>query len=128
MRRYVMLLAFSLLTCSNSWSWITWSPIKDRVKLYWNVSNSAVDQLSTIFMLSYVLLAIPALYFIHKYKLKWSLVVGSVLNTLGCLIRVLGNVLVGSGQLGFILAFLGVTSLLLLTHPNAHTHTHIHRL
>lgn len=49
-RRYVILFAFSLLTCSNSWSWITWSPIKDEVKEYWNVKDAWIDQLSTLFM------------------------------------------------------------------------------
>ena len=43
MRRYVILLAFSLLTCSNSWSWITWSPIKEDVRSYWYVDFSNAD-------------------------------------------------------------------------------------
>ena len=53
------------------------------------------------------MLAVPALYLIHKYKLKWALVAGSCLNTLGCAIRVCGNVFIGSGRAGFGFAFLG---------------------
>ena len=58
-------------------------------------------------MVSYVVLAIPALYLIHMYKLKWALVVGSCLNTIGCIVRVCGNLFVGQGQGGFAFAFLG---------------------
>eukprot|EP00938_MAST-03A_sp_MAST-3A-sp1_P000336 g336.t1 len=58
-------------------------------------------------MVSYIVLAIPALYLIHMYKLKWALVVGSSLNTLGCIVRVCGNLFVGQGQGGFAFAFIG---------------------
>mmetsp|Transcript_1738 Transcript_1738/g.2597 ORF Transcript_1738/g.2597 Transcript_1738/m.2597 type:complete len:426 (+) Transcript_1738:463-1740(+) len=69
--------------------WITWSPISSNVaRNLWHVNESAVDQLSSVYMYVYILLSFPALYLLHsRFKLKRGLVVASCINLAGSVIR-----------------------------------------
>jgi FLVCR family feline leukemia virus subgroup C receptor-related protein len=85
--RYLILLSFSLLTLVNSWLWITWSPLEASLTELWGVSDDAVNQLSSVFMFSYVLFGLPGLYLLDKKGLKWGLRAGAVLTFLGACVR-----------------------------------------
>lgn len=89
--RWKVLCAFSLLTCMNSWMWITWSPIAPALISYWNVpSSSYVDGLSTVYMYVYIPLSFPALYGLHHYRFRIGVTVGAVLNFVGSILRYAG--------------------------------------
>ena len=89
--RWRVLGAFSLLTCMNSWMWITWSPIAPALTSYWNVpSSSYVNELSTVYMYVYIPLSFPALYGLHHYRFRIGVTVGAILNFLGSILRYVG--------------------------------------
>ena len=89
-RRWLVLLSFSLLTMSNSWMWITWSPIEAHVAALWNVTDVEIDALSTVFMYTYVPLSFPALWLLNRIGMRWGLVLGAAINTAGAAVRWLG--------------------------------------
>ena len=86
-KRWLVLASFSLLTLSNSWMWITWSPIETQVATYWNVTDTQVDGLSMVFMYLYIPLSFPALFLVQKIGMRRGLMFGAVLNTLGAWVR-----------------------------------------
>ena len=89
-QRWAVLMAFSLLSCINNWIWITWSPLAKEIASFWSVPTSSVDNLSAVFMYVYIPLSFPALHLLHKYKLRWGLLVGGSLNFVGSLVRFMG--------------------------------------
>ena len=89
---------------TNSWCWITWSPLEALVEEYWSVSAEAVNQLSTVFMLSYVLLGLPGLHALERLGLKKGLRLGAALTAAGAAVRFLGC---SGGRTGFVLAYAG---------------------
>lgn len=100
-----------------------WSPIEDDLTRYWNVSRFWVNALSTVFMYVYIVLALPGLFLLQKKGLRWSMIASSSLNTLGCLVRLLGNACTWcSGETRFASAYAGafvasVAQLLILSVP-----------
>lgn len=88
-QRHLILFAFSLLTFVNSWMWITWSPLTpDPLCDLWDVPSSSVDNLSSLYMYIYLIFSPFALYMLHRYGLRFGLIVGAMLNFIGSLIRV----------------------------------------
>lgn len=86
--RHLVLFSFAMLTISNSWIWITWSPIAKDMELLWGVTSSEVDALSMVFMYLYIPLSFPSLYLVNnKIGMRNGLVLGAVLNTFGALLR-----------------------------------------
>lgn len=59
MRRYIILLMFVILSASNAMQWIEYSIIAHIITHYYNVSYSAVDWTSMIYMTMYMLLIFP---------------------------------------------------------------------
>ena len=85
--RWLSLAAFCILTLNNSWMWITWSPIASDVALRWNVSLASVDALSSVFMWEYIPLSFPALWLLQKIGVRRGLLLGSLINFSGSVIR-----------------------------------------
>ncbi|KJH47503.1 hypothetical protein DICVIV_06390 [Dictyocaulus viviparus] len=59
-RRWAILVMFILLSASNGAQWIMYSVIAQIVADFYNVSFSAVDWTSMIYMATYIMLFIPA--------------------------------------------------------------------
>ena len=103
-RRWLILALFSLISMTNEVIWISLSSITSIVKEYYQVSYIAVNWLSMVYMLFYVFVLLSA-YVLTKQGLKFTIVVGTVLNGLGSCLR-----LIGSSRDGFVFAFLGNAS------------------
>ena len=86
-KRWIVLASFSLLTMTNSWMWITWSPIENAVAQRWNVTDSSVDGLSMVFMYLYIPLSFPALYLLQKIGMRNGLIIGAIINSIGAAVR-----------------------------------------
>ena len=102
--RWKVLFSFSLLTLSNSWLWITYSPIEAKVAELWDVSTSHINSLSTVFMFTYVLFGFPALWLLDRVGLRSGLLLGGFLNFIGSLLRVFGTL---PNLQGFIFSYIG---------------------
>lgn len=69
------------------------------------MSSESINQLSTVFMFSYVLLGIPFIYLLSICNLRKGLLAGAVLTFIGSLIRYLFAT--QSGVKGFAFAYVG---------------------
>ena len=103
-QRWVVLAIFSLISMTNEIIWISLSSITSIVKEYYGVSYVAVNWLSMIYMLFYVFV-IVATYVLNTYGLKFTIVIGAVLNGLGSCLR-----LTGTNRDKFVFTFLGNAS------------------
>lgn len=100
-RRWVVLAVFSLISMSNEVIWISLSSITSVVKEYYGVSYIAVNWLSMIYMLFYLFVFLAALALDRK-GLKFTIMIGAVLNGLGSCAR-----LIGTNRDGFAMVFVG---------------------
>ncbi|XP_065066205.1 uncharacterized MFS-type transporter C09D4.1-like [Rhopilema esculentum] len=102
-RRWVVLAVFSLVSMSNESIWISLSSITSIVRLYYRVDAITVNWLSMIYLVFLLLVALSS-YFLNKYGLRMTVIVGALLNALGSCFR-----LAGSGRTGFAFVFIGST-------------------
>ncbi|KAE9421679.1 hypothetical protein Angca_003144 [Angiostrongylus cantonensis] len=110
-RRWAILAMFILLSASNGAQWIIYSVIAQIVSEFYDVSFSAVDWTSMIYMATYIMLFIPAAYLLDRYGLRMSILMGAMGNAVGAWIRMLsarpdgfwitfiGQTIVGSSQM-----------------------------
>lgn len=90
-KRFFMLLLFMILSASNALQWVQYCIISDVVVSYYGVSNDAVNWTSMIYMLTYIVLIFPGSWFLDKYGLKTSILIGALGNCLGAWIKVAGT-------------------------------------
>ncbi|GMH59837.1 hypothetical protein TrST_g1606 [Triparma strigata] len=103
--RYLVLLSFSLLTLTSSWLWITFSPLTSLLSHHYSLPPSSINQLSTVFMFTYVLGGLPSIYICERLRLRRSLLIGGGLTTLGAGVRFFGAA--EEGVKGFVYAYIG---------------------
>jgi cyanate permease len=85
--RWVMLLAFMLAIAANQVLWITFAPITGEAAKYYGVPDLSIGLLSLIFMLVYVVVAIPASWAIDTFGLRKAVGFGAVLTGVFGLLR-----------------------------------------
>lgn len=103
-RRWLILAVFSLISMTNEIIWISLSSITSIVQEYYRVDSIAVNWLSMIYMLLYIFV-IASSFILDKYGLRFTIIVGGMLNAIGSCFRA-----IGANRDGFPLAFLGNTS------------------
>lgn len=90
-RRWLVVAAFAMVSFSNNWIWITWSPIATLVAAYWNVPISSVDTLSGIYMYVYLPGICVAMYLmVDVLGLSRAMWIASAMNATGAIIRFFG--------------------------------------
>lgn len=89
-KRWVILGVFSIFTFTNASAFVTYSPIVENAARYYHCSQSDVLWLANSWYISYVFLAIPALFF-FRWRLGFSLKLGTLLNAVGGWIRYVGD-------------------------------------
>eukprot|EP00834_Sanchytrium_tribonematis_P003964 NODE_174_length_14184_cov_0.583671.p2 type:complete len:465 gc:universal NODE_174_length_14184_cov_0.583671:2753-1359(-) len=88
--RWFQLFIFSLFTFSNATLWISFASIATISSNYYSVSLTAINWLSLIFMLVFIPLGFISTHFINHH-LRYSLLIGAILNCIGAWIRVLAG-------------------------------------
>ena len=86
--RWVVLAVFSILTCLNCIQWILFAPIENTVRNVIGCTRLQVDALSLVFMVTYAILAIPALRITDQFGLRGAMVTGAVTQAAGAWIRI----------------------------------------
>jgi len=85
--RWVVLVAFMLITAVNQLLWITFAPVtSDAVKFY-GVSDLSIGILSMSFMIVYIVVSIPASWVIDTYGIRVAVGIGAVLTAVFGLLR-----------------------------------------
>ncbi|CAH1102509.1 unnamed protein product [Psylliodes chrysocephalus] len=88
-RRWWIMFVFMYYAGINALQWIEYSSITAIVVKYYNVSTLAVDWTSTVFMVVYPILVIPASYLIDKKGVRLAVLVGCTGTFIGTAIKVL---------------------------------------
>ena len=85
--RWLVLAAFMLVTFINQASWITFAPITSEAARHYGTSDLVIGLLSMVFMIVYVLLAIPSAWVIDSRGFRLAVSVGALLTAVGALAR-----------------------------------------
>ncbi|XP_046600770.1 uncharacterized MFS-type transporter C09D4.1-like [Neodiprion lecontei] len=115
--RWLQLLLFFLCGASNGIHWYHFTVVNNVARRYYGVSSLAIEWTTTIFMLTYVVLLVPASYLMDRVGLRLTVLIGATGTCIGSWIKVLAT-----SPDGFVVAFIGqcffaVSYLFILTVP-----------
>lgn len=82
--------AYAALAAATQLLWLTFAPITTESAAFYGVGESAIDLLSIIFPLLYVVFAIPSGLGLDRW-FRPSLLIGGALTVIGALIRILDS-------------------------------------
>ncbi|KAK0426504.1 hypothetical protein QR680_009742 [Steinernema hermaphroditum] len=103
-KRYAILAMFICLSASNAMQWIEYSIIAHIFTDFYGVDFDAINWTSTIYMLTYMILVFPGSWFLDKFGLRISILIGAFGNCIGAWIKVLST-----HPNGFWITFVGQT-------------------
>ncbi|XP_015364168.1 PREDICTED: feline leukemia virus subgroup C receptor-related protein 2-like [Diuraphis noxia] len=86
--RWIILVVYMLYSMANAVHWIQYSIISNITVKFYGVSNFAIDTTSTIYMIVYVPLVVPASWVLDRLGLKVTMVMGAAGTCLGAWIKV----------------------------------------
>ncbi|HUW14526.1 MAG TPA: MFS transporter [Anaerolineae bacterium] len=78
--RWIVLLAFMLVTAVNQLLWITFAPITADSAAFYGVDELSIGLLSMSFMIVYVFVSIPASWLIDTYGFRLAVGIGAALT------------------------------------------------
>jgi len=90
-RRWLMLTIFCLVSALNGFHWIQYSIISDVIQRFYNVTSRQVDWTSLIFMGVYPILFFPVSWIMQKIGLRYTVITGSVLTSIGVWVKLFAN-------------------------------------
>ena len=105
--RFVVLAIFSLANASNAFLWICFSPIFQYATERFQVSNTAVNMLSLVFLFAYLPASIMTVYVVERYGLRTGLVMGTAMNAVCCWIRYVATFVPAAGGGSYALLLVG---------------------
>ena len=85
--RWLVLAVFMLVAFINQASWITFAPITGEAARHYGTSDLVIGLLSMVFMIVYVLLAIPSAWVIDTRGFRLAVGVGALLTAVCALVR-----------------------------------------
>lgn len=89
-RRWFILSVLCLLNCSNSMQWLTFAPVADLTAADLQVSLDQVNWLSLVYMVVAIPLSLISTWMLDTLGLRLTLILGSWLNMIGSVMRVVG--------------------------------------
>ncbi|XP_046751837.1 uncharacterized MFS-type transporter C09D4.1-like [Diprion similis] len=101
-RRWLQLLLFFFCGASNGIHCFQFTVINNVARRYYGVSSLAIEWTTTIFMVAYVILLIPASGLMSRVGLRLTVLIGTMGTCLGACIKVFA-----SSRDGFAIAFAG---------------------
>jgi cyanate permease len=78
--RWIMLSVYMLVVAVNQLLWITFAPITREAAKFYGVSDIRIGILSMCFMIVYIVISIPASWFIDTYGIRKGVGIGVVLT------------------------------------------------
>jgi MFS family permease len=85
--RWLVLVAFMFSVAFNQLLWITFAPITSNSAAYYHVSDLSIGILSMSFMITYLVVSIPASWVIDTYGFRVAVAIGAVLTGVFGLMR-----------------------------------------
>lgn len=87
LKRYFILIMYGICSMEKSFQWINLSTITNKVALYYDVDNLAVNWTSVLFMIMFIPLVLPTGWLIERIGLRKAVLIGSSGITLGAIIK-----------------------------------------
>ncbi len=78
--RWIILALYFFITLIIEVQWLTFASISTAAQEYYHVGAPQIDFLSVIYMIVFIILSIPASYFIDTYGLRKGLAIGALLT------------------------------------------------
>ena len=88
--RWWVLTVFSVNFVLSNWSWITFAPIADIMRCYYNITNDVVNTLSLVSAILTFLLVLPASWLLLRFGIRFVLILSSAATAVGVALRVGG--------------------------------------
>jgi sugar phosphate permease len=85
--RWVVMVSFMAVVAINKLLWITYAPVTSDAAAYYQVDTLSIGLLSMSFMIVYILVSIPASWFIDRYGIRVSVGAGVLLTGIFGLVR-----------------------------------------
>lgn len=85
--RWVVLALFMLVAILNQLLWITFAPITGAAASFYATSDLVIGLLSMVFMVVYIVIALPSAWVIDTWGFRTAVSIGGVLTALGALGR-----------------------------------------
>ncbi|XP_074516331.1 choline/ethanolamine transporter flvcr2b-like [Sebastes fasciatus] len=86
-RRWLMLFVFSAFSMSNSFMWLQYGIIGDIFMRFYNVGSLAIDWLSMLYFLTYILVVLPVMWALDNRGIREVMVVAAAFNCIGAWIK-----------------------------------------
>ncbi|KAL5287119.1 hypothetical protein ACFFRR_008205 [Megaselia abdita] len=87
-RRWAVLILFAFYSASNAMQWIQYSIINNIIIKYYGINDKWVDWTSMIYMILYIPLIFPGSWFLDKFGLRITALVGIFGTCIGSWIKV----------------------------------------
>lgn len=87
-RRWFMLFLFSFVSASNAFMWLQYGIISNIFMRFYNIDALAIDWLAMIYLLTYIPLILPILWFLDNRGIRDVVLVGSAFNCIGAWIKI----------------------------------------
>lgn len=91
-RRWFLLATLALLNVSNAMIWLTYGPVAYKASSFYETSLDTINFMSVVFMITGIPCGFIATWLIDTFGLRLSVILGSWLNGVGCIIRLLSAV------------------------------------
>ncbi|HUX50789.1 MAG TPA: MFS transporter [Spirochaetia bacterium] len=77
--RWLVLAVFSLLNLVVQLQWLTFAPVATIAQVHYHVTPLAIDMLSMVYMLVFIIFSIPASHIIDTFGLRFGVGIGAAL-------------------------------------------------
>jgi predicted MFS family arabinose efflux permease len=88
--RWSVITAFSLVAAATQMVWLTFTPVTTVAAERYGVSETAIGWLANVFVLVFVVLAIPSGFLVSRH-LRGGLLLGAVITAAGACLRLAGD-------------------------------------
>jgi FLVCR family MFS transporter 7 len=90
--RWFMLAVVAVLNLSSGMLWMSFSSIADSTGTFYDIDQMKVNWLSIVFMITTIVLGLPAIWILDNIGLRMTLLTAAWLNVLGAVGRILSTV------------------------------------
>lgn len=85
--RWIALGLCAAYSCTNAIQWVTYAPVADSSKEYFNLNTFQLNMLSTVYMIVFVIGAVFTCSTFERWGVRRAVLIGSGLNALGSILK-----------------------------------------
>lgn len=106
-RRWFMLAVVVMFNISNAMIWISFAPVTNLTASYFHISETTVNWFSLVYFLAFVPFCGLSWWTIETLGFRFSVILGSILNAVGAIIRIVGVQFFSNSSTKFIVVLTG---------------------